>query len=420
MRPSRWLLLGALAACSRGQLAAIAEAPDASSAAPLRNACGGEGPLEHLPGEPCGACGRQVCAGPEAVQCDDSDPRNACGGCGPAPREECNERDDDCDGLVDEDCVRALGSPLLRAERVRVSGDHATLGPPLVVRIPEGTTQDFSAPPLPPTDGGQSYRSDTGADLDGTLVAWVRSQGPPSVFQLVARDLAAGPERVLAQVDGGWLGGVSVDQGRVAFEQSNGAAGSDRDVWLWDPAAGVARALTGRGLDESGPALSGEWLVYEQSDSRGGVPRRILARNLRTSEELPLSEGLDGYCFAPTIDGARVVFVQAEQPNGQSGFTRLHLYDLGTRRRTALTTLGRRFGPRLSGSLLCWSGGSASEAIAGSPGVTALDLATGRSMVLSAHGQGCDLSGRRTAFLEYSSSYPSGRAYFRDLLPQEP
>lgn len=50
-----------------------------------RNACGGEGSLDHAPGEACGACGSGVwfCASTETLACTltDEQQQNACGGC---------------------------------------------------------------------------------------------------------------------------------------------------------------------------------------------------------------------------------------------------------------------------------------------------------------------------------------------------
>ena len=46
------------------------------------NACGGIGPLEHIPGDECGDCGQYVCDGSETLKCDDPG-TNACGGCIP-------------------------------------------------------------------------------------------------------------------------------------------------------------------------------------------------------------------------------------------------------------------------------------------------------------------------------------------------
>ncbi|TVR03449.1 MAG: hypothetical protein EA398_04820 [Deltaproteobacteria bacterium] len=44
------------------------------------NACGGCTPLDPVPGDPCGVCGRVVCDGAEATVCADRPP-NVCGGC---------------------------------------------------------------------------------------------------------------------------------------------------------------------------------------------------------------------------------------------------------------------------------------------------------------------------------------------------
>jgi hypothetical protein len=54
--------------------------------------------------------------------------RNACGTCGPAPVEECNGRDDDCDGIVDNGCVEKLAPALGRSVSwVRIVGDDVLL-----------------------------------------------------------------------------------------------------------------------------------------------------------------------------------------------------------------------------------------------------------------------------------------------------
>ncbi|MBI5529137.1 MAG: VWA domain-containing protein [Deltaproteobacteria bacterium] len=60
--------------------------------------------------EPCtGHCGggEMLCTNGafDEDECNGPPPGNACGGCGKTPREECNGKDDDCDGLVDNRAV---------------------------------------------------------------------------------------------------------------------------------------------------------------------------------------------------------------------------------------------------------------------------------------------------------------------------
>lgn len=71
-----------------------------------QNDCGGCSVLEEQPGTACGAggCGELQCDGTDALTCQDV-PVNACGECGPAPIEQCNGEDDDCDGQDDEGAV---------------------------------------------------------------------------------------------------------------------------------------------------------------------------------------------------------------------------------------------------------------------------------------------------------------------------
>ena len=58
---------------------------------PTLNACGGCGPLNEAPGDPCGSCGTLQCEGSDGLACSDPG-QNACGGCAPldaAPGDPC-------------------------------------------------------------------------------------------------------------------------------------------------------------------------------------------------------------------------------------------------------------------------------------------------------------------------------------------
>lgn len=399
-----------------GDAAAIidAAAPDAT------NACGGREALAQTVGTTCGVCGVYVCAGPERVVCDDHDVRNACGTCGPVPVEECNGHDDDCDGLVDEGCVLRLGPPELSSGSVRLSGDRAVLDVPVVVTLPGGEIRDLRAAPIVNTDGGMDYAYDGSAAIGGDLVAWVRHRGAPSVVELVTYDLRTGREWEVPSA-GRWVASPAVDSERVVYELHSETTVDAVDVWLWAMATTTSTRVTGPEGDETSPELSGDWLVFERVPPRDfSAPSQIVARNLRTREEVIPSQGLTGWNRAPAIDGARIVWHLADGLNYGQGQGQVYLYDLETRQRRALGEHGSRYRPRIDGSLVCWSASPTEPPYSSMGDVTVFDLATGRSTLITGRGQLCDVSRRRVALLEYFDWSGGSRAYYRDLVAGEP
>jgi len=382
------------------------------------NECGGRGALEATPGVRCGVCGVFACAGPERVVCDDRELRNACGGCGPPPEEECNGRDDDCDGLVDERCLLRLGPPEEGTESVRLSGARAVLSVPLVVTLPGGAVRDFRTPPPPPDAGTYGY--DGTASLDGDLVAWVRRGGPPSLARLMAHDFRTGRTFDSAE-PGYYISSLAVDGDRVAFEIHRDDVEGAVDVWIWDLATNTTRNVTLAGANETTPDLSGEWLVYERAPPRdSSTPTQVVAQNLRTGERVVVSDGTPGWHRAPAIDGTRIVWNSGDGVNTQPSDGQIFLYDLATRTRRTLTRRGSRFRPRISGTLVCWAASPTEPPYSSMGDVTVFDLVTERSVVITTRGQLCDISGRRVAVLEWFDWNGRTRAYYRDLLPGEP
>lgn len=122
-----------------------------------RNACGGEGALSALPGQPCGACslGRWRCDGADALRCCFGAPgeacldalplsaRNACGGCEPLRQPDAEEACGPCGtGRWQRDCARGIvfcAGPGLQA----CGGCGALPGPPGAA-CPGGVTQCVS------------------------------------------------------------------------------------------------------------------------------------------------------------------------------------------------------------------------------------------------------------------------------------
>jgi len=129
-------------------------------------------------------------AAPPDAACDP----NACGDCGRPLPEECNGRDDDCDGVVDEGCPRRLleaPAPWSSAYGVRLVGPRAIVTRSGVMTLVDVTT-------------GQPLleRRARGAALGDRLTAWlepVADDGNRS--RLVLRDHGSGQERTLP-VDG--------------------------------------------------------------------------------------------------------------------------------------------------------------------------------------------------------------------------
>jgi hypothetical protein len=195
--------------------------------------------------------------------------------------------------------------------------------------------------------------------------------------------------------------------------QAVGSRPDEWDIWLWQPRAGTARALTGPEGDEQSPEVSGDRVVFTRGT--GASPlfnRAIVVRALSTGEERVLSDGMDGFQTEPAIDGARVVWRQQTGSTAPSQVGLIWLFDLRTGERTRLDDDGVGYDPRIAGDLVCWSTLSGHAG-----GVRVLDLATGRRTTLSRDGHHCDVEARRVLWLEGAGVTD---VYFRDLRPDEP
>ncbi len=420
MKPRSFAGFALLAGCGRAALAQ----PDAALAvdayeAPRaeRNGCGGEARLAAAPGDRCGVCGVVVCASPERTACDDTGQRNACGACGPAPEELCNERDDDCDGVVDEGCVRRVAVLRESEGRVRLSGDRAAIdtGTAIaVVSLRDGAVT-WLRPPA--GDAGASRYYDRSA-IDGDLVAYVRGDGSNLTRVVVAYDLSTGASYDVSdpalQADL-----PAVDRGRVVYETRSSSG--DTDVWAWDLSTLRATRLTGPVADERAADVWGDTVVFERGPRGDSTFHTdIVTHDVVTGAERVLTEGLRGWARAPAIDGARVVWHQ-EEPGGNAPSYRaeIWLHDLSTGERRRLREYGRRFVPRVAGPLVCWSSFQSVHSSEGGVGdhVEVMDTRTDRVLPLAPRGFLCDLSARRVAFLENAGA---ADAFVRELLPEEP
>ncbi len=398
-----------------------ADTRDVSDATLPRNACGGTAVLAAVPDDACGPCARWACEGTDSLACRAFAMVNACGTCGAVPDEECNGRDDNCDGRIDEGCVRRLTTlrenaahPRLSGERVAfdVRGRSSNASDAAMATVPEGIAQILSPHSDPPgltTDPSQESETTIGGDL----VVWITRRVDPlwNGGRVMALDLASGRTITVSDrrsnhpsVDGA--------TGRVVFE-SPGATDYEWDLWEWTASDGVARAITGREGDEHEPEISGDRLVFTRGTGVSPLfNREIVVRDLRDGSERVLSTGLEGFQTEPAIDGERVVWRQQMGSSAPSRVGILWLFDLATGVRRRIDEGGVAYDPRISGGLVCWSTLSGEAG-----GLTVLDLATGRARVLSREGHHCDVEARRIVWLEGSSAVD---VFWRDLLPGEP
>jgi len=414
------LLLVALAGCVGGGSAD--PPPPASDAGVVvadarpANACGGTVPLVGRPGEACGTCGTFTCEGPLLV-CRGDSSLNACGACGPLPAEECNGRDDDCDGVTDEGCVRRVLSDRF-VSRVRVDGDWAVLNVAgaqrtradvLLVQISTGVTRELVAERVARSGEARPVLTH-GASIDGTRVAWIEDDSVNRPARVVAFDRATGAYRTRA-TSAPVEATTAIDGERVVY---TGIGSGGSAVRLWDLATDVDGAVGSAGPADARPDVSGPWVVFERTVRTGGS--QVVARRLDTGEERELSEGIPGAHFAPSVDGSVVVWHREEGNRARD--SQVIAYDLATRAHRVISTAPRAFSAGVRGSTVCWSHRGDPERSDQRYGydLTVMDLATGRSAVLGPRGNDCDVSARRVSWLGFHSA----EAYWRDLLDGEP
>ncbi len=403
------------------ELPTDASVADGRAAGP--NVCGGTRSLAGRPGEACGTCGLLACDGAEALRCDADGARNACGECGPLPEEQCNDRDDDCDGIVDEGCVRRIPSDRY-VSRVRVDGDWAVVevsgaaryavsnGPEvLLVQVSTGAVRELVAERIART-GATRPAGAHGASIDGTRVAWVEDDAYNQPTRLVAYDRMTGayvlrPAELLAGAS------TALDGGRVAF--TTWARDGGGPLRLWDLASDTVATVTTLGPTEAAPDLSGPWVVFERT-TRAAEGTQVIARHLSTGEEHVVSMGLVGSHRAPAIDGNTVVWHREEGNRPMD--SEVYVYDLVSRGRRMISMSPRAVMARVRGSVVCWSHrpDPSRNDTRYSYDLTAMDLGTGRARVLSPRGGDCDVTGRQV----WWSGIHAGEAYWRELIAGEP
>ncbi len=379
------------------------------------NECGGTAMLPGVVDGACGICGLYACESPDALFCDDEE-TNRCGECGPVPEEICNERDDDCDEVVDEGCVIRARSGEGHETRVRIDGEWMIVDVTLRGRAGDVfAIQTETGDEIQLNDPEERARF---ASIDGRLVSWNATGS--SVSNVRAYDLETGdrfePPEPLAQV-----GNSSVHEGVVVFSAEVAGRG-DADVFLWEPRSGRVDQVGDPDQSEMNADLFGDWLVLEvapPSDTIFG--RQVEAWNLATAERIRLSDGLpDGWHVGPTIHGTRVVWHREHGSSAPSRTADLYLFDLETGERRVLEEGGGALFGRIEGDLVCWSGTGQLNGSGGSwteGGTRLLNLATGRRQVMNAAGHDCDISGRRVAWLLRRRSLDP---YYYDLLEGEP
>ncbi len=414
------LIVSILAGCSRSTVedTATNDAPQSSPMTTTTNACGGTETLPAGPNEACGVCGLYACSSQNVLRCDDPG-ANTCGICGKIPQEECNGRDDNCNGVIDEGCVLKLAALRTNDQQARVSGTRVVFraagywsnaSDVGLVLLP-GFNLEIVSPHAEPTDGPGDPSQELDPDIDGELVVWTSRRVDPlsDVGTLVGYDARTKTSFLISSLA---TTHPAVSKARVAFE-TKGTSEYEDDIMLWERATGSTRTLTDKTTDDRAPDLDGEWVVFTQGS--GVSPyfnRQVVAYNLTTDERLVLSDGLGGWNTQPAISGTRAVWRHEEGNQAPSYYGEIWLYDLTTHTRTKLSLEKKDEYPRISGSLVCWS------TISGEPGgITLLDVSSGRRKTLSSEGSICDIDGRRVVWSEY---HGSNDVYVRELLENEP
>jgi hypothetical protein len=351
-------------------------------------------------------------AAPDAAD-DCPSGRNACGDCAPPQPEECNGRDDNCDGTVDEGCsllwprMSDAVAPIRLYQGAVIAVE---VGPYGAYTSPDSYRYRLSYVPSPGadpqtlaetalTDGGIANESQRDPDFDGTWLVWRRAAywDYNSANAILAMRLG---DRQLQTVvpNAPSLSGLAVSGGRVVFADVPQGR-DDGDIELYDLATGQQRTLTFPGVPESAPDISGDWVVYERRQA-ANADSDVRALHISDGALDGPSEGLDGSHVGPAIDGPHVVWTR--QLAGPPATAEVWWYDLDTRERRKL---GDGQNPRVDGTLTCWDGPD---------GVWVADSSNGRSGRVATAGARCDISGRRVAWLGHQ-----GLTY-RDLAENEP
>ena len=367
--------------------------------------------LSAMPEDACGVCGIYRCDG-GSLRCEDPG-ANACGRCGKVPAEECNGRDDNCDGVIDEGCVRKLASLPTTDSAPHASGVHVvfqaggrfTNASDIVLVTTPSFEVEIISPHATPIDAPGDPSQEADPDIDGDLVVWTSRRADPfgDSGRLLGYDIAT---KATFEISSAAVLHPAVSQERVAFQVSPGNY-VNNEVWLWDRATGKTRALTTKDTDNQAPDIDGDWVVY--TSGTGISPyfnRQIVVQNLTTGETVTTSTGLPGWNTQPAISGTRVVWRNEQGSQAPSIDGDIWLYDLSTKIRTKLVG-GRATRPRIAKTLVCWS-----ETY--SNGVTLLDVVTLKSRSMTSVGSGCNIDGRRVLWAENTD------VYVRDLLTGEP
>jgi eukaryotic-like serine/threonine-protein kinase len=200
------------------------------------------------------------------------------------------------------------------------------------------------APGARVSEGGPAWLAV--ADDDGQVMLWDHHSD-------TRRTLAGhrGPVQYLA---------FSPDGARLA------TAAEDRAVWVWDVATGQGRRIATTAVDSVKLSFSGDGRLLIISEDR--EPRILDAR---TGEPMALPRGMAARALVMSPDGR---WVAGSKPGKV-----VHLWQVGTRRVSALADLGR------TGGHLVFSPDSTALAVADRHVVRLWDLGTRKSRVLAGH-----------------------------------
>jgi hypothetical protein len=299
--------------------------------------------------------------------------------------------------------------------RVRLAGDRAALtiatpqwttpavGDVAVVVIPTGVLAVVTPHGMP----DPSIEGD--GDLARDLVAW--DSATCGAYDLAsARSFT--PPKPMSNVGQAWPAIDRAGGRRIAFADSYRAS-------IWDLDRQTLTEVTDYRLGRTfTPTLSGDWVAFERGNCQGGADCQIVAHQLSSGAERVLSDGLDGNSHGPAFDndgGARLVFWHRRPTDGGEQDD-VYLYDFASGERTRLSSTGYAVEPRLSGGLACWTDRSPDVT---RQGVAVHALDSGREAAIAPYGSGCDISGRRVAYLKWTAA-SSVQAFYRDLLDGEP